>query len=104
MTNPTDAELDEIEVLVNRWRVHREGDMHNMAGRLIKALRACRAERDRLKAINAELLTALSIVVNKLPPADISATLSAIGTDTPLNLSPDEAKMLRAAIKAQGDQ
>ena len=56
MTNPTDAELDKWEAFYAQggreyaaWRV----------GILIKALRASRAERDRLMAINAELLAAL---------------------------------------------
>lgn len=57
---------------------------------------------DNLKAINAELLAALKMVETKLPPGPISATLSAVGTDTPVTLSATEIATLRAAIaKAQ---
>ncbi|KKL91416.1 hypothetical protein LCGC14_1894950 [marine sediment metagenome] len=69
--DPTDAELDEIEVLVNRWRVHREGDMHNMAGRLIKALRACRQQskaKDAVVETARRVLAAQNRILDDPPP------------------------------------
>lgn len=56
----------------------------------------------RVAGINPEavqdLVAALKMVEPKLPPAPISATLSTVGTDTPVTLGPAEAAMLRAAI------
>ena len=57
MTEITDADLDEWE------RQLTEGEWaqstRQVVSRLTKALRTYRHERDRLKAINAELLAAL---------------------------------------------
>ena len=98
MTEITAAELDEIEVDVDEWRVG-VGLLRKHTMAFIKVLRICRQERDRLKAINDELLTALERIAegkgayNRDPLEHASNVI-------------DEAKAIACVAlgKAQGDR
>ena len=111
-TDPTDAQLDEIEVLVNRWRVHRTGDMHNLAGRLIKALRACRKQSElvveNLDGFRAPIEVGdkkLSIAgrVFALEERDEACRKKAKTKDAVLKLFADEANWTEWEQKPSGD-
>ena len=60
MPKITDTELDEWE------RLRAEFPLLKVS-RLIKTLRTCRQERDRLKAINADLMAALEALCDLMP-------------------------------------